>query len=186
MDEAAFDQWAAAIGRAFEALDRSSYYQVMGVAPTDPQELIRKAFHRRATQLHPDRHRDTPEPVRGQAYALFKRMTEAYRVLLDPDLRRVYDAGLESGRLRLTDEVEASRPKSADDAMRTPAGRRHFAAAKDALAKGDLQGAELNLSLALAHEGNLPLLETMMADVRSRRELRKSSPAIKPKPSGGS
>ena len=181
MDQAAFAQWAAAVGRAFEALDRSSYYQVLGVAPNDPQELIRKAFHRRATQLHPDRHRETPEPAKSQAYALFKRMTEAYRVLLDPDLRRAYDAGLTSGRLRLTDEVEAARPKSEDDALRTPQGRHHYAAAKDAFSRGDIQGAELNLTLALAREGTLPLLTKMMDEVRKRREQRKSQPSIKPK-----
>ncbi|MBI5502254.1 MAG: J domain-containing protein [Deltaproteobacteria bacterium] len=174
MDETEFRQWAAAIHRAFAALDSSSYYQVLGVGPADPQELIRRAFHRRATQLHPDRHRDTPEPARSEVYALFKRMTEAYRVLIDHDLRHSYDAGLPSGRLRLTDEVEASRPKSEDDELRTPAGRRHYRAAKDALAAGDVQGAELNLSLAMSHEPDSPLLAKLFADVRARRALRQT------------
>ncbi|MBI5485841.1 MAG: DnaJ domain-containing protein [Deltaproteobacteria bacterium] len=174
MADPAFGQWAASVHRAFEALDQSSYYQVLGVSSADPQELIRRAFHRRATQLHPDRHRDTPEPVRSEVYALFKRMTEAYRVLIDPDLRRSYDAGLAAGRLRLTDEIDAARPKSDDDTLGTPAGRQHYRAAKDALAAGDLQGAELNLSLAMSYEPNSPLLAKLLADVRSRRSLRQT------------
>src|SRR5512136_966116 len=104
MDAGEFERWAGAVRRAFEALDTRSYYEVLGVSPDAPQELIRRAFHRRAQQLHPDRHRETPEPVRGQVYALFKRMTEAYRVLLDPDSRRAYDAALAQGRFRLGDE----------------------------------------------------------------------------------
>jgi DnaJ-domain-containing protein 1 len=185
MDEE-FQRWAAAVHRALESLEESSYYQVLGVAADAPQELIRKAFHRRAVQLHPDRHRETPEPARGDVYALFKRMTEAYRVLLDPDLRRIYDASLAAGNLRLTDEwASAGRPKSRDELLKTPGGQRHYRAAMDALGAGDLQGAELNFKLALSHEGDVPFLQELLVDVKSRRAARPVKQPTAPPPDDG-
>ena len=184
MDEVEFQRWAGAVRRAFEALDTSSYYQVLGVANDAPQELIRKAFHRRAVQLHPDRHRETPEPVRSEAYALFKRMTEAYRALLDPDSRRAYDAALAQGRFRLGDEWTEARAKTVDEQLKSPGGQRHYRAAQEALAAGDLQGAELNLKLALSHEGDNPFLKELLDEIRLRRAEARATkpPAIAPPP----
>jgi curved DNA-binding protein CbpA len=171
MDEAEFRDWAERVRRAWEALDTASYYQVLGVPPDAPQEIVRQAFHRRATQLHPDRHRATAEPTRGQAYALFKRMTEAYRVLTDPDLRRVYDEGLAGGTLRLADEGSMPpRPSSPEELLRTPLGRQYHRAAVEAVAHGDDKAAELNLKLVVAHEGELPFLTEMLAKIRARRK----------------
>jgi curved DNA-binding protein CbpA len=177
-EESALGQWAAAIRRAFEALETSSYYQVLGVAHDEPQELIRKAFHRRAEQLHPDRHRGTPEPTRSEVYAIFKRMTEAYRVLIDPDLRRAYDLGLKDGRLRLTDETAAQRPPSNEDLLKSPGGQRHYRAAMQALAANDLPSAELNLKLAMSHEGDLAFLKELAEEVKQKRLLRQTIPSV--------
>lgn len=168
MQDAEFQRWAAAVRRAFEALDSSSYYEVLGVNAHDPQEVIRKAFHRRAVQLHPDRHRETPEPVRTQVYALYKRMTEGFGVLIDPDLRRAYDAGLKEGRLRYDEEWAAARPQTARESLRNPAALRYYQAAVDAVTKGDFKAAELNLRLAISHEGETPHLQEMLDALRAR------------------
>ncbi len=168
MDDAEFQRWAGAVQRAYEALDTSSYYQVLAVNPNDPQEVIRKAFHRRSVQLHPDRHRGTPEPVRGRVYAIYKRMTEAYGVLIDPDLRRAYDAGLEEGRLRYDEEWVVARPQTARESLRNPAAQRYYQATLDAVADGDFNGAELNLRLAISHEGETQHLMEMLAALRTR------------------
>ncbi|NMC71445.1 MAG: DnaJ domain-containing protein [Myxococcales bacterium] len=168
MDDAEFQHWAGAVQRAYDALDSSTYYQVLAVNPTDPQEVIRKAFHRRSVQLHPDRHRQTPEPVRSQVYAIYKRITEAYGVLIDPDLRRLYDAGLKEGRLRFDEEWAAARPQTARESLRNPAAQRYYQAALEAVSRGDVKGAELNLRLAVAHEGETPHLMEMIEALRAR------------------
>jgi len=168
MDDADFQRWAGAVQRAYDALDSSSYYQVLAVNPNDPQEVIRKAFHRRSVQLHPDRHRETPEPVRGRVYAIYKRMTEAYGVLIDPDLRRAYDAGLKEGRLRYDEEWVVARPQTARESLRNPAAQRYYQATLDAVATGDFKGAELNLRLAISHEGETQHLMEMLAALRTR------------------
>lgn len=182
MDDSEFQRWAAAVQRAYDALDSSTYYQVLAVNPTDPQDVIRKAFHRRSVQLHPDRHRQTPEPVRSQVYAIYKRITEAYGVLIDPDLRRLYDAGLKEGRLRFDEEWAAARPQTARESLRNPAAQRYYQAALEAVTRGDFKGAELNVRLAVAHEGETPHLMEMLEALRARDG---SSGGAAPSSSGG-
>ena len=85
--------------------DRSDYnpshYQVLGVTRSASPSEIRRAYHRLALELHPDRH---PTDRQG-ATARFERVSVAYSVLHDPKKRKVYDWDLrqyERGRRRST------------------------------------------------------------------------------------
>ncbi|MCD6351121.1 MAG: J domain-containing protein, partial [Armatimonadetes bacterium] len=62
------------------------YYAVLGVSRDASAEEIRRAYRRQARRCHPDVSPDDPE-----AEQRFKQLTEAYRVLSDPDLRARYD-----------------------------------------------------------------------------------------------
>jgi molecular chaperone DnaJ len=62
------------------------YYEVLGVARTDSEEEIKKAYRRLARQYHPDANQEDPE-----AEEKFKEIAEAYGVLSDPARRRDYD-----------------------------------------------------------------------------------------------
>lgn len=62
----------------------SELYERLGVAPDASDVEIRKAYKRRALQLHPDK-------TEGDD-AAFKALNEAYSVLSDPERRRAYDA----------------------------------------------------------------------------------------------
>ena len=46
---------------------------------------IRKAYHRAASTLHPDRVRDQPAEVRAAAEEIFKMLSEAYRLSREAD-----------------------------------------------------------------------------------------------------
>ena len=65
---------------------KRDYYETLGVAKGANAEEIKKAYRRRAKDLHPDRNADNPK-----AEAQFKELNEAYEVLKDPQKKGAYD-----------------------------------------------------------------------------------------------
>lgn len=64
----------------------NDYYQVLGVEPKATSEEIKHAFRRLALKTHPDRN-----PGDQKAEEQFKKINEAYGVLIDPHKREQYD-----------------------------------------------------------------------------------------------
>lgn len=62
------------------------YYEILGVAENASQEEIKKAYRKLAKEHHPDANPDDPAAERK-----FKDISEAYRVLSDPEQRQKYD-----------------------------------------------------------------------------------------------
>ncbi|KAF0753224.1 hypothetical protein AaE_005782 [Aphanomyces astaci] len=73
-------------------VQHTKFYELMGVEPTATPEELKKAYRRRALQLHPDKRGNSPE-----AQDEFTTMKNAYDVLSDPRQREIYDATGEDG-----------------------------------------------------------------------------------------
>ncbi|HEV3362570.1 MAG TPA: J domain-containing protein [Acidimicrobiia bacterium] len=72
----------------------TSYYDVLGVGVDADLEEVRRAYHRKAQLLHPDRYAGSSDAERQRAEAEMKALNEAWRTLRNADARRRYDSEL--------------------------------------------------------------------------------------------
>ncbi|KDO33842.1 hypothetical protein SPRG_01721 [Saprolegnia parasitica CBS 223.65] len=125
------------------------YYELMGVAVNASADELKKAYRRKALQLHPDKRGNTPE-----AQDEFTAMKAAYDVLSDPKQREIYDTMGEDG-LRVMNDFGEMR---FDDVVTAAVGA---VAAMSACAKMMIfMAVLLGLGLALL----VPILWCLRAD----------------------
>lgn len=74
--------WSEARGMGEE-----DYYEILGVPRGASKEEIKRAYRRLAKKYHPDLNKDNPKA----AEEMFKKISEAYEVLVDDEKRRIYD-----------------------------------------------------------------------------------------------
>ncbi len=63
-----------------------NYYEILGITANASAEEIRRAYHNRAFEYHPDRNQKNKE-----ANEKMREINEAYTILSDPIRRREYD-----------------------------------------------------------------------------------------------
>jgi len=177
MDGDAIRQWLA-------ALDSISYYELFRIEQNASPDALRDAFHAFAESFHPDSHHWRHPTEQAAIGYIFKRGTEAYRVLTDQQLRFRYDEALANGILRpenLIVDPDSARSKSLSppaaaggpggrlvDKVRTP-GARPFVLRVEELAKnGDPQQAKLQLVMAMHMDARNPALEAYAKELDER------------------
>jgi DnaJ-class molecular chaperone len=82
---------------ATKTVKDTEFYDTLSVGSDSTKAQIKKAYHKLALELHPDRTAGD-----GAAAERFKEVSEAYQVLSVPELRAKYD---EFGRAGLSDVV---------------------------------------------------------------------------------
>jgi curved DNA-binding protein CbpA len=158
-----------------------SHYEVLGV-PQHASELeIQAAFHLFSERFHPDRHRGESHELRESIGTIFRRGSEAYRVLRQAEPRADYDLYLATSRPRLSGAPGADAElKSLAELCLTPGGRLHARQAARAISDGQLYEAAGLLERALVAEGTNQELEERLEAVRQLAELGRQSEADPP------
>jgi curved DNA-binding protein len=113
-------------------------YSVLGVGKTAGADVIKKAYRKLATQLHPDKN-----PGNKKAEERFKQVNHAYDVLSDEKKRKLYDEFGEEG---LREGFDAERVR----AYRDWAGRQGARGGAGAYGRG---GEQVNLEDLFAQGG---------------------------------
>jgi curved DNA-binding protein CbpA len=164
MDREALRDW-------LRVLDDLTYYVLLGLPADATPDDVKHAFHVFAGNFHPDVHVGRPNDERDALGRIFRRGTEAYRVLADLTLRAGYDALLAEGvapsiashRSALPPPNErAMMPKRLEDALRAPSARPFARRAEELAQKGDFKQAKIQLTMARHYEPNNPALEQFL------------------------
>jgi hypothetical protein len=74
-----------------------TFYALLDVDASAQAEEIKRAFRREIARYHPDKVQHLGPEFQEIAATRAAELTEAYRVLMDPDLRRKYDDSLHEG-----------------------------------------------------------------------------------------
>lgn len=107
----------------FSELQGLNLYDLLGVPRGADKKEIKRAYHQRATEFHPDRFfRKQLGTFKAMMEAIVMRMTEAHDVLCSTERRAAHDAALQARRSSLVDamieEAAAEMAGSAAAALR--------------------------------------------------------------------
>ncbi len=168
MSKSGMGELVSEVAALADQLEQLNYYEFLGVGPRADYIAIRDAFYTRAQRFHPDRFVAMEgESVKKAVYAVYKRMTEAYNVLSDPELRVVYDRALVEGQVRLAPEFRSRRLDADERQVANPFARIYLRSGRRKYELGDLNGAWIDCELGLSLEETPPLRNLHVGIVRA-------------------
>ena len=160
------EEFEAEVMALQDGLDSSSYYEFLGLRPGCDYVAIREAFYARAQRFHPDRFvASRSESVKRAAYTVYKRMSEAFNVLIDPHLRNAYDEARMKGETRLSEVARARRLTAGERQLANQFARIYLRSAQAKIERGELKAAWIDVQLGLSLE-EAPVLRELLEQIQ--------------------
>lgn len=95
VNRSARQEQIASLDRFLQLATTADHYALLGVARDAKDADIRSAFRDRTRKYHPDQHfRKIPEELQQRLATTYQKIQDAYRTLLDPKRRAMYDTSI--------------------------------------------------------------------------------------------
>lgn len=151
-----WDLFCARVHAYSQQLEIIDYYEILDLPMDCTAAQIKEAYFARTVEFHPDRFFQlSDESLKTNIYEIYKRITEAFKVLSNPKNRSEYDRNLSSperkAHLRYT-EPQKELPEDDEPFVATPAGKKYFHLASLAEQDGNFKSARMYLRLAQQSE----------------------------------
>ena len=151
-----------------QAVEDMDYFQILKLSQESSAGELKKAYYRESRLYHPDRYYHLPaSPLKTQIDKIYKRITEAYTVLRDPEKRGQYLEGINGpdreSKLRYTEASEADQKQQAYEREgKTPQARQAFKAAQADMAAERWEAAVRNLKTAIMYDSENPYFKEQL------------------------
>lgn len=137
-------------------LDSLSYFELLEIPFEADRAVVQQAFHQKSLLYHPDRHarlKGTVPHAFEKINTIYKRISEAYKVLSNPANRHAYTVGLRRrGAVRFEPESTRRREEKELDLVTSQEARNCVIQAVECRGFGDLDGARQWLEQAAVLE----------------------------------
>lgn len=154
------------------------WYARLGVSEAATAEEIKKRYRELARTYHPD-----VNPGDAGAARRFAEVADAYRVLSDPDRRRIYDAERAVAARAAARRAGATAPTAPPRAQSGPAtppsprpstpsqveAERFLEAARTAFRQGRVSEARMHATRAVAYHGRNPAAHELLGDIHRQQ-----------------
>lgn len=165
-----------------QTIDQLDYYEILNLPQDATTALIKDSYFGQSRALHPDRFYHLPdEELKAAIHKIYKRITEAYVILKDPQKRAKYTADVNGSqratklRFNETAEVEVKKEQeAAKEVCKTPKGRQLWRTVEQDLRDEKWDAAFRNLqSISLWEAGNQTIAELKAMVDQKRKGLKK-------------
>ncbi|RJO66729.1 MAG: hypothetical protein C4523_11590 [Myxococcales bacterium] len=154
-----------------DKLEQASYYDVLTLPRTAGAGEAKLRYFDLARRFHPDRFALVKNEILASTLgALFKRASEAYQTLSNPDRRKAYDEQLDAGgELRYVERKrETKGPKRQEEAITNPQARKFYQMALAAINDENWPSARLNLALAAKAMPGNEVIQSKIDEVKAK------------------